>query len=137
MRLVCLLLVGLCGCAPIAPTSSELAVRSAKLIGTTTYEATAALSPDAVVIVRLVGIDDHGDSVVLGSHRALAAGQQIPFEYAIDYSPLALEHFADVQVVAEIQNGGRAHWSATNTLPASLPSRYDLLLEPVRVTTAD
>ena len=136
MRLF-LLLLGLCGCATVAPTTSELAVRSATLVGTTTYEEAAVLSPDAVVVVRLVGVDTHGESVVLGSYRALAAGQQVPFEYAIDYSPLALEHFADVQVVAEIQNGGRAHWSATNTLPPSLPSRYDLLLEPVRVTNAD
>ena len=51
--------------------------------------------------------------IVLGSSRTLAAGQRIPFECAIDYSPNSLELFNEIRLAVKVQNEtGQAQWSA-------------------------
>ena len=146
MRLLLTLsLLVLAGCATMPATLTAPApaapsyVKSSKLIGTTTYEGGTEVQPDALVVVQLVGTDAEGKVVVLGSHRLVAGEAQVPFSFEIPYARNQLSTVQNLQVYAEILDGlGQARWSAAAPLHGDVvPSRYDMFLQPVRLTQKD
>ena len=133
------------GCASVpasitAPTSkpTQHHVKSQKLVGTTSFDG-GALQSDALVVVQLVGTDAEGNIVVLGSDRITPDGSEGPISYEVAYARTQLVGLSDLQVYAEILDAlGTARWTGADPLQGDIiPSRYDMYLEPVRLTQKD
>ena len=120
---------------PKAPTY----IKSSSLVGTVTYDVVAQLQPDAMIVVQLVGTDADGGFVALGLSRMSAAGAQAPFSFEIPYSSGQVPTVQNLQIYAEILDGlGNPRWSASAPLQGDVvPSRYDLFLQPARLTQND
>ena len=121
---------------PKAPTY----IKSSNSVGTVTYDSVSQLQPDAMIVVQLVGTDADGAFVALGLSRVSAAGAQAPFSFDIPYSSgqvPTVQKF--LQIYAEILDGLRnPRWSASAPLQGDIvPSRYDLFLQPARLTQSD
>ena len=120
---------------PKAPTY----IKSSNLVGTVTYDSVSQLQPDAMIVVQLVGTDADGAFVALGLSRVSAAGAQAPFSFDIPYSSGQVPTVQNLQIYAEILDGlGNPRWSASAPLQGDIvPSRYDLFLQPARLTQND
>jgi putative lipoprotein len=133
------------GCATIPSTltapkpAAPSYVKSSTLTGTTSFDRDTQIQEDALVVVQLVGTDADGKLVVLGSHRITTNGSQAPFTFDIAYARDQASGLQDLQVYAEVLDGlGTARWQGAGDITtASVPSRYDLLMQPIRITQKD
>lgn len=135
-----LLLIAGCASVPAtltAPTTkaAQNHVKSQKLVGTTSFDG-GTLQSDALVVVQLVGTDADGNLVVLGSDRITPDGSAGPIAYEVAYARTQLPGLTGLQVYAEILDAlGNARWTGADPLLGdAIPSRYDMYLEPVRLT---
>jgi putative lipoprotein len=101
--LAAVLLTG-CAAASVAPTGGGA---TAKVTGTITYRERIALSPDAVITVRLVDVSRaDAPAVLLGEQVITAGGRQVPFSFEIPYDPARIDERMSYAVQARIEEGG-------------------------------
>ena len=133
------------GCATVPSTltapkpAGPVYVKSSTLVGTTSLDPTTQIQPDALVVVQLVGRDAAGELVVLGSQRISTNGSQAPFSFEIAYARDQASSLRSLQVYAEVLDAlGTARWNGFGDIATTaVPSRYDLLMQPVRLTQKD
>lgn len=123
---------------PGAPNPAAPRPEAAVLTGTVTYRPRIALPPDATVRVRLedVSLAD-APAPVLAEQTIAAEGRQVPFPFALRYSPAAAEPRRSYAVRAEIRDGaGALLWTTTRryavlTGDALNAGPVEVVVEPV------
>lgn len=114
LRLACLAPIAVAGC--FSPPGT---VPSSPLVtGSVTYRERIALTPDAVVEVKI--LDGHGpDRSTLASCR-IDDPVQVPVAFAIPLARGAVGPDGRIAIVATITDRGRLAWSTTEPVPFTL-----------------
>lgn len=123
----------LTGCATDTVTTGGGA--AATIVGSVTYRERMALPPTAIIKVQLVDVSRaDAPAVVLGEQVIEAAGQQVPFAFAIPYDPAMIDERMTYAVQARIEDGGRLLFindQHYGVITHGAASRADLVLKAV------
>jgi putative lipoprotein len=122
-------LVCACSVVDTAPASGG---GKATVTGTVTYLQRVALTPEAVVTVRLVDVSRaDAPSILLGEQKITAGGRQVPFAFEIAYDPARIQPQMTYAVQARIEEGGRLRFISDRHYPVitrGAPTHVDMVL---------
>ncbi len=126
------ILVAGCAAASVAPADGGAA---ATVSGTISYRERIALSPDALIKVRLVDVSRaDAPALLLGEQVFEAGGQQVPFRFEIPYDPTAIDERMSYAVQARIEQDGRLIFISDQhyaVITRGAPTHVDMMLKPV------
>lgn len=121
-----------CATASVAPTGGGA---TGKVTGTITYRERIALSPDAVIKVRLVDVSRaDAPAILLGEQVFAAGGGQVPFSFEIPYDPAGIDERMTYAVHARIEEGGQLRFITDQhnaVITRGAPTHVDLQLRSV------
>ncbi|MBK6349977.1 MAG: YbaY family lipoprotein [Proteobacteria bacterium] len=125
-----LLLAG-CSVATSCPEARQRPERKPGY-GSITYRERIALPPTAVVTVRLVDVSlADAPSVLVAEQVIRTAGQQVPFEFALDYDASRIQPSHAYAVQVRIEDGGRLLFISDTMNPVitrGAPTRVDMVV---------
>jgi putative lipoprotein len=128
-----LLLTG-CAVATVVPEAGS-GPGANRVTGTVTYRERIALPPTAVVTVRLVDVSRADAPSVLVAQQVIhTAGQQVPFEFALDYDPSRILASNTYAVQVRIEDGGRLLFISDTMNPVitrGAPTRVDIVVRRI------
>jgi putative lipoprotein len=131
--LVFLAALGLSACAQQSGSTSAAAA-SAAVTGTVTYLQRMALTPDAIVMVRLEDVSRaDAPTQLIGEQDIATEGRQVPVPFEIRYDPKAIDPSHTYAVSAQIVQGERLLFVTDTQHPVITrgnPSTVEILVKP-------
>jgi putative lipoprotein len=95
------------GLSACAQQSGSSGTATAAVSGTVTYLQRIALTPDAIVLVRLEDVTPANPSAqLIGEQDIVTSGRQVPIPFEIRYDPKAIDPSHSYAVSARIEQGG-------------------------------
>jgi len=108
---------------------------AARVTGTVLYRERIALPPDAVVTVQLQDVSRQDvAATVLAEQVIRAEGRQVPFSFALEYDPAAIQANHRYVVRATIRSGDRLLYTSTQSYPVlgpGGPSSIEIVVQRV------
>jgi putative lipoprotein len=115
-----------------APPEGDGERSMAQVTGTVTYRERIALTPTAVITVKLVDVSRaDAPAVVLGEQVIRAEGRQVPFAFAIAYDPAQIKPQYTYAVQARIEDSGGLRFVSDRMYPVltrDAPNHVDMVL---------
>jgi putative lipoprotein len=132
--LVFLVALGLSACAQQSG-SSGAATASAAVTGTVTYLQRIALTPDAIVLVRLEDVSPANASAqLIGEQDIVTSGRQVPIPFEIRYDPKAIDPSHSYAVSVRIEQGGERLLFVTDkpypVITRGNPAKVEIVVKP-------
>jgi putative lipoprotein len=120
---------------PEPPVPEPSPPATATLTGTVTYRQRIALSPEAIVTVRLedTSLAD-APAVPVVVHSFGAEGRQVPLPFEFTFDPASIKDGNTYSVRASIEIDGELRWTSTtayHVLTRGNPSQVDIVVDPV------
>ena len=108
----------------------------ATVTGTVTYRQRMALSPNAVVEVKLFDVSRaDAPAVTIAEQMIKPAGRQVPIKFEIQYDPGHIDQNHRHTIQARILEDGKLRFINTHAYPVitgANPSTADVVVNPVR-----
>ena len=108
----------------------------ASVTGTVFYRQRIALTPDAVVTVKLADVSLQDVAAVIITEQVIhPAGKQVPFAFQLDYDPAEIDPAHTYAVQVRIEDGGRLMFintSAYHVITRDNPTEVDVMVDMVR-----
>ncbi len=123
-----------------APIAEPPAPTSAKVTGTVTYRERIALSPDAVVEVKLLDVSRADAPAVTIAEQVIEGPGQVPIAFEIEYDPSELDESFSYAVQARITEGGKLVFindTRYSVITRGSPTHVDMALVKVPAAPAD
>lgn len=118
--------------AAVEPAPSEPATPAAAIVtGTVTYREKIALSPDAVVEVKLLDVSRAGAPALTIGEQVIVNPGQVPISFEIEYDPADIDDRFVYAVQVRILEGDRLAFINDTTYPVitrGSPNQADLVL---------
>ena len=96
----------------LSADSSDASSEATSVTGTVTYRERVALTPDAVVEVRLVDVTKAGAAPITIAHQAIKAeGKQVPFQFEIKYDPSRIDTKGRYAIQVHILEKGKIRFA--------------------------
>ena len=109
---------------------------TASVTGTVTYRQRVALTPGAVVEVKLLDVSRaDAPSVTIAEQVFKPAGRQVPIEFELRYDPRRIEQNRRYAVRARILEGVKLRFTSTQVYPVITggnPNAVEVIVSPVR-----
>ncbi|MDQ3687265.1 MAG: YbaY family lipoprotein [Acidobacteriota bacterium] len=109
---------------------------TASVTGTVTYRQRVALTPGAVVEVKLLDVSRaDAPSVTIAEQIIKPAGRQVPIEFELRYDPRRIEQNRRYAVRARILEGVKLQFTSTQVYPVITggnPNTVEVIVSPVR-----
>jgi len=109
---------------------------TASVTGTVTYRQRVALTPGAVVEVKLLDVSRaDAPSVTIAEQVIKPAGRQVPIEFELRYDPRRIEQNRRYAVRARILEGVKLRFTSTQVYPVITggnPNAVEVIVSPVR-----
>jgi putative lipoprotein len=125
----------LAGCSTAGVVPHDGGSGAAQVTGTIAYRERIALSPTAVISVKIVDVSRaDAPAIVLGEQLIEAAGKQVPFPFSIAYDPAGIDPRMSYAVQARIEDGGRLMFISDQNyavITRGAPAHVDLVLKAV------
>jgi putative lipoprotein len=128
-----------CATANVVPDSTGGGT-PAQVTGSVTYRERIALPPTAVIKVRLVDVSRaDAPALLLAEQTIVAAGQQVPFAFALDYDAGAIVAAHTYAVQVRIEDDGRLLFISDTHHPVvtrDQPRHVDIVVRRVAAPAA-
>ncbi|MDA1257667.1 MAG: YbaY family lipoprotein, partial [Chloroflexi bacterium] len=118
----------------IQPTATPEEVTKPVVTGTVTYRERIALSPDAVVTVKLLDVSRADAPAITLSEQIIDNPGQVPVAFELPYDPTEIDDRFTYVVRAEIREGGELVFTTTTSYPVitrGSPATAELVLASV------
>ena len=140
------LATGACGSTPASPSQTEPSAEDSipavepsspsagKVTGSLTYRERIALSPNAVVEVRLIDVSRADAPAVTIGEQIIENPGQVPIAFEIEYDPSAIDQRFSYAVRAVIREGGNLVFTTDtrhSVITRDSPTHVDLVLVKV------
>jgi putative lipoprotein len=134
--LVFLAVFGLSACAQQSGSSGAATTSAtAAVTGTVTYLQRIALTPDAIVLVRLEDVSPADKPAqLIGEQDIVTSGRQVPIPFEVRYDPKAIDPRHTYAVSAQIVQGERLLFVTDTQHPVitrGSPATAEIVVEPV------
>lgn len=117
-------------------TEASDVTQTASVTGTVTYLQRIALTPNAVVEVKLLDVSRaDAPAVTIAEQVIRAAGRQVPIEFELRYDPRRIDDRHRYAVQARILEDGKLWFINTQAFPAITagnPNTVEVVVSPVR-----
>jgi len=104
--------------------------------GTVTYRQRVALTPGAVVEVKLLDVSRaDAPSVTIAEQVIKPAGRQVPIEFELRYDPRRIEQSHRYAVRARILEGVKLRFTSTQVYPVITggnPTTVEIVVSPIQ-----
>lgn len=118
------------------PESSAERPQEARLTGTISYRQRMALTPDALVEVKLLDVSRaDAPSVTIAEQEIKPAGRQVPIVFELPYDVRRIEERHRYVLQVRILEGGKLRFTSSKAYPVITqgnPKSVKVLVEPVR-----
>jgi putative lipoprotein len=127
------LVLFLAGCTstPVVPATGT-GTATSKVTGSITYRERIALSPSAVVTVKLVDVSRADAPAVLIAEQVIyTKGRQVPFEFALAYDASRIQPSHTYAVQVRIEDGGKLLFisdTANSVITRDAPTHRDIVV---------
>jgi putative lipoprotein len=123
------------GLSACAQQSAGTAIASAAVTGTVTYLQRVALTPDAIVLVRLEDVSRaDAPAQLIGEQDIVTSGRQVPIPFEVRYDPKAIDPSHTYAVSAQIVQGERLLFVTDTQHPVIThgnPATVEIVVKPV------
>ncbi len=110
--------------------------KTASVTGTVTYLPRIALSPKAVIEVKLLDVSRaDAPSITIAKQTIESNGRQVPFSFQLPYDPSRINPRRRYAVQARILENGRLRFTTTRSYPVitnGSPNTVEVIVNPVR-----
>ena len=104
--------------------------------GTVTYRQRIALSPTAVVEVKLLDVSRaDGQAITIAEQRIQPEGRQVPIAFELRYDPSRIQQRRQYVIQARILEDGRVRFLSSDAYPVITggnPSTVEVIVRPPR-----
>jgi putative lipoprotein len=127
------LVLFLAGCTstPVVPATGT-GTATGKVTGSVTYRERIALPPSAVVTVKLVDVSlADAPAVLIAEQVLVAAGRQVPFEFALAYDVSRIQPSHTYAVQVRIEDGGKLLFisdTVNRVITRDAPTHLDIVV---------
>jgi uncharacterized lipoprotein YbaY/heat shock protein HslJ len=119
-----------------ASTGTNGSVQTAQVSGTVTYRQRIALTPNAVIEVKLLDVSRaDAPAVTIAEQMIKPAGRQVPIAFALDYDPGRIDDRGRYIIQARILESGQVRFINTQPYPVitiGSPKTVNVIVSPVR-----
>jgi putative lipoprotein len=133
--LVFVAILGLSACAQQSGSGGAVPA-TATVSGTVTYLQRVALTPDAIVLVRLEDVTPANPSAqLIGEQDIVTSGRQVPIPFEIRYDPRLIDPSHSYAVSVRIEQGGERLLFVTDkpvpVITNGNPSTVGIVVKPI------
>ena len=117
-------------------TETNGSEQTAQVTGTVTYRQRIALSPNAVIEVKLLDVSRaDAPAVTIAEQTIMPAGHQVPIAFALGYDPGRINERSRYVIQARILEKGQVTFISTQAYPVITvgnPNKVNVIVSPVR-----
>ncbi len=117
-------------------TETNGSVETARVTGTVTYRQRIALTPNAVIEVKLLDVSRaDAPAVTIAEQTIMPAGHQVPIAFSLEYDPGRIDDRSRYVIQARILEKGQVTFISTQAYPVITvgnPNKINVIVSPVR-----
>jgi len=117
-------------------TETNGSEQAAQVTGTVTYRQRIALSPNAVIEVKLLDVSRaDAPAVTIAEQTIMPAGHQVPIAFSLEYDPGRIDDRSRYVIQARILEKGQVRFISTQAYPVITvgnPNKVNVIVSPVR-----
>jgi putative lipoprotein len=103
--------------------------------GTVSYRQRIALTPDAIVEVKLLDVSRaDGPATTVAEQTIKPAGRQVPIAFELQYDPARINQRSRYAIQARILEGGQVRFANSQAYPVitgGRPKKVNVIVNPV------
>jgi len=117
-------------------TETNGSEQAAQVTGTVTYQQRIALTPNAVIEVKLLDVSRaDAPAVTIAEQTIMPAGHQVPIAFSLEYDPGRIDDRSRYVIQARILEKGQVRFISTQAYPVITvgnPNKVNVIVSPVR-----